>query len=239
LNQGVYPLAAMMINQLNRVDMLSNNLANSNTNGFKQEHLSEGSFNRYLAQAQEKRENISKLTKITNDIPKIDNKYINKALGSVVPTQNPLDFAIKDENVFFKVKNPKTGEIVLTKNGSFNILNNYLVTQNGYQVLQNNNEPIIAEEDFATQISVVKTDFQNLDKQGNNNYRIKSQQNLEPLVDNEDYILQGALEKSNVNSVITMVGLIDSHRRFEQAQKAITGIDEINQKVIDKIGSNR
>ena len=36
-----------------------------------------------------------------------------------------------------------------------------------------------------------------------------------------------------------MVGLIESQRRFEQAQKAMTGIDEINQKVIDKIGSNR
>ena len=34
MNQGTYPLAATMINQINRLDMISNNLANSNTNGF-------------------------------------------------------------------------------------------------------------------------------------------------------------------------------------------------------------
>lgn len=35
MNQGVYPLAASMINQINRLDQISNNLANINTNGFK------------------------------------------------------------------------------------------------------------------------------------------------------------------------------------------------------------
>ena len=35
MNQGTYPLAASMINQFNRLDQISNNLANINTNGFK------------------------------------------------------------------------------------------------------------------------------------------------------------------------------------------------------------
>ena len=34
MNQGVYPLVASMINQINRLDQISNNLANINTNGF-------------------------------------------------------------------------------------------------------------------------------------------------------------------------------------------------------------
>ncbi len=50
--------------------------------------------------------------------------------------------------------------------------------------------------------------------------------------------MQGAIEKSNVNSVTAMVELIDAQRRFEQAQKAVTTIDELNSKVIDKIGNN-
>lgn len=41
MNQGVYPLAASMINQINRLDQISNNLANINTNGFKQEGTTE------------------------------------------------------------------------------------------------------------------------------------------------------------------------------------------------------
>ena len=53
MNQGTYPLAASMINQINRIDMISNNLANSNTTGFKQEGTSEGSFNYYLQRAEQ------------------------------------------------------------------------------------------------------------------------------------------------------------------------------------------
>ena len=47
-----------------------------------------------------------------------------------------------------------------------------------------------------------------------------------------------AIEKSNVNSVSAMVELIDAHRRFDQSQKAIKSIDELNSGLIDKIGSN-
>ena len=242
MNQGIYPLAATMINQLNRVDVLSNNLANATTNAFKQDNVSEGSFNHYLKKAQDNGLEITKIDKITNTIPKIDTKFISGQMGVVVPTENQMDFAIKSENIFFKIQNPKTKEIVLSRDGSFNVLGGQLVNKNGFNVLDTKNVPIVIEEGsqkFALQIAVVKTDYTNLDKQGNNNYKIKDQKQVEKLIGNEDYVLRGALEKSNVNSVTTMVGLIDSHRRFEQAQKAMTGIDELNQKVIDKIGSNR
>ena len=49
-------------------------------------------------------------------------------------------------------------------------------------------------------------------------------------------IVQGAIEKSNVNSVSAMVELIDAHRRFDQSQKAIKSIDELNSGLIDKNG---
>jgi len=48
VNPGIYSLSATMVNQLNRVDVLSNNLANVNTYGFKEDNLVEGSFNHYL-----------------------------------------------------------------------------------------------------------------------------------------------------------------------------------------------
>ena len=239
MNLGTYPLAANMINQLNRVDVLSNNLANSSTTAFKQDNVAEGSFNNYLKKAQETDQEVVKISQIANTIPKIDNHFISDELGAIVPTNNELDFALNAENTFFKIKNPTTGEILLTRNGSFNILNDQLVTKNGYQVLNADNLPIVTEEEFAQQIAVVKTHFDNLEKQGKNNYQIKSSQDIEALVDNTDYVLQGALEKSNVNTVLTMVSLIDSHRRFEQAQKAMTGIDDLNKAVIEKIGSAR
>jgi flagellar basal-body rod protein FlgG len=236
MNQGIYPLAANMVNQLNRVDTLANNLANSNTVGFKQDNLTEGSFNYYLERSQNEKKETTVFGTITNTIPKIDGQFIDKKLGAITPTNNQLDFAIKEEEIFFKIQNPKTQEIFLTRDGSFGILNGQLVTKNGFNVLDNKDIAIVANEDFAQQIGVVKTQFENLSKQGNNNYQIKSQQKVEQLLSNDNFVLQGAVERSNVNSITTMVGLIESHRRIEQAQKAMTGIDELNKSVIEKIG---
>jgi len=239
MNQGTYPLAAAMINQLNRVDMISNNLANANTTGFKQEGLSEGSFNYYLKKAEQEKQEPLKVNEVTNTIPKIDTKYIDASVGSITPTGNSLDFALKHPDTFFKVKS-SNGEILLTRDGSFHILNNKLLTANGNEVLNNNNEPIGTEEgDFGRQIAIVQTSFENLEKKGDNNYSVKSETDIKNIFNNETYAVQGALEKSNVNSIKAMVALIDSHRRFEQAQKAVMGIDEINSKVIDKIGDNK
>ncbi len=95
MNQGTYPLAAAMINQINRLDMISNNLANTNTNGFKQEATSEGSFNYYLQRAAQEGFTPTKINEVTNTIPKIDAKYINSEQGPIMPTGNTLDFCSK------------------------------------------------------------------------------------------------------------------------------------------------
>ena len=75
MNQGTYPLAASMINQFNRLDQISNNLANTNTNGFKQDGLTETTFNYYLQRAQNEGFTPSKINTVTNNIPKIDAKF--------------------------------------------------------------------------------------------------------------------------------------------------------------------
>ena len=76
MNQGVYPLAASMVNQINRLDQISNNLANINTNGFKQEGTTETTFNYYLERMQKEGTTPSKINVVTNNVPKIDSKYI-------------------------------------------------------------------------------------------------------------------------------------------------------------------
>ena len=64
-------------------------------------------------------------------------------------------------------------------------------------------------------------------------------ENIKDIEENKDILIQGSLERSNTNSIKSMISLIDAQRRFEQAQKAITSIDEINKKVIDSIGNGR
>lgn len=236
-----YPLAAGMINQLNRVDMISNNLANANTNGYKQTSMSEGSFNNYLNKAHKHSELITNLNRVNNTVPKLDTKFSNEEMGSLVQTGNALDFALKHKDTFFKVQN-SSGEVVLTRDGSFKIVDNLLVTSENNPVLSAQNEPIEIEagEEFAELIGVARTNFNNIEKVGNNNYKIINENEVQnPDEDNSIYMLNGTLEKSNVNSVNTMVALIDAHRRFEQSQKAVQSLSEMSSKLIEKIGNIR
>lgn len=235
MNQGTYALAASMINQINRVDLISNNLANSNTNGFKQEGLSEGSFNNYLSRAEKEKFQPTKISTVLNTIPKIDVKYVNNMQGSITQTSNQLDFALTTRDTFFKVQNAQ-GETFLTRDGSFHKMDDLLVNGVGDKLLDANGEPIAAAEGFETLIGIAKTDYTNLEKVGNNNYRILDNENVEDIDQNDGYVIQGSVERSNVNSVHTMVSLIDAHRRFAQSQKAIESIGEISKSMVDKLG---
>ena len=239
MTQALHPLAASMVNQLNRVDTITNNLANANTKGFKEDSLVEGSFNNYLDKMREEDKPTLKESVVMNTIPKIDGDVINEQMGSIVQTGNSLDFALNQRDMFFKVEN-QNGEKLLTRDGSFKVLNNNLVTQNGNKVLDNNDQPItVSNGILSADLGVEQTKFTNLTKIGDNNYQIKNKDESLTVVNSSEYTLRGAIETSNVNTINSMVQLIEAQRKFEQSQKAITSIDAINGKAIDSIGNGR
>ncbi|APW66407.1 MULTISPECIES: flagellar hook-basal body protein [Arcobacteraceae] len=237
MNQGTYPLAASMINQFNRLDQISNNLANVNTNGFKQDGLTETTFNHYLQRAQNEGFTPSKINTVTNNIPKIDAKFIDGEVGPIATTGNKLDFALEQADTFFKLQD-SNGDIVYTRDGAFKNSDGFLVDSNGNNILNTDNAPIEIDDDVRAQIGVTQIPFSNLEKVGNNSFKLKDENEIALFDNNDGLIIEGAIEKSNVNSVTAMVELIDAHRRFDQSQKAIKTIDEINGTVIEKIGSN-
>ena len=81
--------------------------------------------------------------------------------------------------------------------------------------------------------------FENLKKIGDNNYTIKNKNDIDLVEFHDGNLVIGSIEASNVNTMVSMVSLIEAQRKFEQSQKALTGIDEINKKVIDSIGNGR
>lgn len=234
-----YPLAASMINQINRIDVISNNLANVNTVGFKQEGTAEGSFNYYMQRAKNEGFDSTKLNEIVNTIPKMDTTFINEQIGPIMTTGNSLDFSLTKSDTFFKVRDEKTADVVYTRDGSFKNLNGFLVDSNGQAVLSIDNEPIEIEEgvDYQAQIGIVQIDYEDLQKYKDNNFRVnENDANIIQIENNDGHFMQGSLEKSNVNSVSSMVALIDAHRRLEQAQKAIQSESEMNEVLIEKVG---
>lgn len=237
MNQGVYPLAASMINQINRLDQISNNLANVNTLGFKQEGTTETTFNYYLDKMESQQKLMLKESVVTNNIPKIDSRYTNAEMGPIVMTGNSLDFALNEPDTFFKIQN-ENGDVVYTRDGAFKNLDGFLVDSNGNNVLNADNEAIVVEDGFESQIGVAKTPYTNLEKMGDNTYLVKNVDEAEQIENNDGRIVRGAVEQSNVNSVTAMVELIDAHRRFDQSQRAIKTIDDLNAGLIEKIGGN-
>lgn len=242
MNQGTYPLAASMINQLNRVDVAANNLANSKTAGFKEEGLAEGSFNNYLKRAQLNGEKTSYINEVVNKVPKIDEKFIIQKQGAVMQTGNPLDFALTTPSTYYGVLT-QNGDIQYTRDGEFKNLDGFIVDSDGNNIVSAGGEPLAFEEGFEQEIGVFQIDSKNIQKVGDNNYKLKdgnqAAQQVIPVEDNQSYILKGSIETSNVNAITAMVALIDAQRALERAQKGVTGIDELNSTVIQKLGDNK
>ena len=166
MQAGFYANAGGMVTQFNRLDVISNNLANMNTNGFKRDDVVIGDFMRLF---QEKRDNLplenhtkegaQYLNRSIVRVPHVVEAYTQYELGGFAKTDNPLDLALSQENNFFAINTP--GGVRYTRDGSFSMNDaGELVNKQGYQVL-----PKKFFEDKAPLILPIDKDF-SIDKSG-------------------------------------------------------------------------
>ena len=167
MQTGYYSSAAGMVTQFNKLNMISNNLANVNTNGYKEDDLIVGDFMRLY---QEKRDelpnedNTKEASKFLNRTmartPQIVDEYTDFSVGNMQKTSNSLDVALSRENLFFAVKTPEG--VRFTRDGSFSLDDEgKLVTKEGYEVLGDDYFKTKEGISFATTDSVI-----NIDKNG-------------------------------------------------------------------------
>lgn len=141
MQSGYYASTGAMVTQFNRLDVISNNLANVNTVGFKRDDVVIGDFKRIFQEFQEDMpiENHTKeaakfLNASIDRVPQVSEQYIEFKQGGLKATGNQLDFALKRADAFFMVETPSG--IRLTQNGSFVINGDgVLSTKEGYPVL--------------------------------------------------------------------------------------------------------
>jgi len=213
-----------MIHQL-RLETISNNLANQNTNGFRKDIIS---FNETLSM-----------------------NYISEtdfAPGPVRYTGNELDVALEGQG-FFKVQTPagvrftrdgafslnaegvlvtRTGDAVLGQNGPINISGSKVAIGNDGQVLVDN-QPV----DKLMVVDFEQPQF--LKKEGGSYYRHELEENGSLTADKVN-VKQNYLESSNVNPTEEMIKMLEAFRAFESAQKAISAIDEITSRLVNDQG---
>jgi flagellar basal-body rod protein FlgG len=141
MQNGYYTTTGAMVTQFNRLDVISNNLANVNTTAFKRDDVVIGDFKRIFQEAQEQlpiknhtKEAAKYLNASIDRVPQVSEQYVEFKQGGLKATGNPLDFALKREDAFFAVDTPEG--VRLTQNGSF-VINEQgtLTTKEGYPVL--------------------------------------------------------------------------------------------------------
>lgn len=262
--KGLYTAYTGMMIEQNRMDILSNNLANSDTNGFKKEGSTAVAFEDQLALKIKDTSdyNLPKQLGYVNMGAKIGQTYTDWSQGNFEVTDNQDDIAL-DGDGFFAVsytnKNDETS-VKYTRDGAFVVnTDGYLVTKDGDYVL-NQNGAMNSDPGQGNYIRLdPNADFK-VDELGNitqnnqivarigvadfedYNYLQEYGENMYDLVDggqtieSDAIVTQGTIEKSNVNVVSEMVDMIAISRAYESNQKVIQTIDSTLDKAVNSVG---
>ncbi len=235
--RGIYTAASGMNAGLERQDVIANNLANVDTVGFKQDNVSLRSFGEMLLQEYSRNENYP-VGRMGIGVQTIG-RYADLSNGSLHETGNPCHLAIQGNGVFAVedgrgVRYIRAGNFIQDTEG-------YLSTHDGARLLGQQG-PIKIEGEFEVtalgeviQNGEVKDYLQifsanNLEKEGQ--YLFRGQPT--PLTDGFQ-IIQGSLERSNVNAIREMINMITVSRYYESNQKLLTAQDESLGKAVNEL----
>lgn len=251
--KGLYTAATGMNVQAKRLEVISNDLANTTTTGYKRDVAVVASFGDVLmARLDDTQKNIPNERNIGQMTygAKVEEVYTDFTQGSIIPTGEKTDLAIQGDG-FFVVQTPNG--VGYTRDGGFSIdQTGTLVTKEGYPV-QGTNGPISLGEEFLStkgEIVVGKKgeltvngelidnlrvvqfqDNANMDKLADNLYTSN-----EPEVEFEGTLIQGYLESANVNPVTAMVDMITVSRAYETNQKMIQTQNDLLGKTVNELG---
>ncbi|MBI2744458.1 MAG: flagellar basal-body rod protein FlgG [Burkholderiales bacterium] len=240
-----------------QLDVISNNLANSSTNGFKRAHaVFEDLMYQNLRQAGSSTSEQSQLPtglQVGLGVRTVSTSR-SFAQGSLQQSGNNLDVAIRG-NGFFQITMPD-GTLNYTRDGAFQVnAQGQLVTSNGLPVANGITVPanatsvsISADGNVTASIpgtvtpqpigTIALASFINpagLEPRGQNLYAetaASGQPNTgNPGANGLGQLMQGFLETSNVNVVQELVTMIQTQRAYEMNSKAIQTSDQMLQKL--------
>lgn len=260
--KGLYTAYTGMINEQKRLDVLSNNLANADTNGYKKEGTTSQTFADELA-IKIKDSSAYGLDRKIGGMSMgvhIGETYTDYSTGSFKVTDNNTDFALSGSGFFAIAFTDKAGNtsVKYTRDGAFVVnTQGYLVTKDGDFVLNQNgasnadpNSRIQVNPNLKLVVDETGAIYQNNQLVGNigvidfedYNYLEKYGENMYNLVDGgvrvpaDTKVEQGVIEGSNVNVVSEMVDMITISRAYQAGQKVINSIDSTLDKAVNDVG---
>ena len=244
--QGFYNLASGMITQNKNLDVISNNITNSITPGFKKDTMTSSTFKEELMarsgnldkSSPQDLNNVAMLRVSTGTVTNFEQ-------GQFEETRNPLDVALATDG-FFQIQTQNG--LVYTRNGAFSIDDEgYLALLEVGRVMGTNGPIYLGTDDIeinnsgtvyfsdgriAGNISVVDfADKTQLEKAENGIFTTNAQGN-----NTNAKMIQGYIEQSNVDSVDEMVSMMESQRALQSAAQVLKIYDQLMSKAVNNIG---
>src|SRR5450631_2407927 len=247
--------------QNTQMSVISNNLANANTTGFKADRaafqdLVYQNIQQVGAQSTQNTQYSTGLSLGTGvKIAATEKNYLQ---GSVLQTGNSLDLSVTGQG-FFQITMPD-GTLSYTRDGSFSLdSQGNVVTSSGYPLspaitIPANAQSVSVGNDGTVSVTLSGTtkptsvgqiqlatfiNVQGLQPNGNN-LLVESASSGAPQVGTpgtggNGTLAQGSLETSNVNTVTELVNMIQCQRAYEMNSKAITTTDQMLQYLTQNI----
>jgi flagellar basal-body rod protein FlgG len=224
MERGLYIAASGMLSEMQRQDLIANDLANAATPGYKADRTAQHSFEEMLLASREGRE----IGQIGSGV-QIASQVTDFSPQGTRETGEPLDFAITGEG-FFGVQT--ADGVQYTRNGRFLADGEGRLTdQLGNLILSGAGAPIQVGADGTVDARALGvfavTDAR---KAGDGLFTGTAGGTAAGTV------RSGALEESGVDPARAMVDMIASLRAFEAGQRVITTIDSTLQKASNDVG---
>lgn len=246
MNMSFYVGAIGADNCLNKLSVVSNNLANVNNTGYKPKTAVFSELINYNLN-----DDIEAVTELQAGASmRVQRTYTSFDVSAFHQTGDLLNYALGEKNTFFMVQDVATGAISYTRDGNFHRgeINGvfYLTAKNGKLVLDENRQPIellmplrdengavIEEEDERVQAQPGIVTF-NLPSRllsiGDNEY-VPSDEGVEPIPVESPYLETGVLEMSGTNTADEFVKMIETQRAFTYALKMVQTSDDTTQTI--------
>ena len=247
--RSFYIAGTAMATQADRMDVLTNNITNVDTTGYKKDMLISRSFSDVLMERLNDPYVISATNQIglQNNGIHIDEVVTDFSQSGFEETARPSDLALEGSG-FFVIETPQ-GQMY-TRDGNFFVDDQGdLVTSDGYYVAGTNGRINVGAADFAINAAGEVI----VDGQVKNTVRIASFDDLTGLRKNADNLYtnytnqpvrtpadtavkQGFLETSNVDTAEEMVRMMELTRSFSFNQRVLTMIDQSLEKTVNEVG---
>jgi flagellar basal-body rod protein FlgF len=255
MSGGIYMAASGALAYEKQLQIISNNLANANTVGYKMDHGRYQSIDPADLPASFVSNSPEMTTSQAQSFWFQFSSYTDFTAGSLKNTGNDFDLALIGDG-FFCVQKPDG--VYYTRKGDFTLnAEGVLVTGNGYPVVGDGGEITVDGSGNPHQVKKFAVDEEgnvSVDGKQVGNLRIvdfpepdklmkmgdtlfKPAENSPPPIEAEDFkVSQGFLELSNVDVVKMMTEMIEVLRGYESYQKVIRTADEASAKSINEVG---